>query len=86
MNKYALSNNLLTQTGSHRHDAPMYAYILEGTVQVIYDGGIVKIYEAGDSIMEAVAVIHNGKNVGNGALRILVVNIGAFGVENTVKL
>lgn len=74
------------ETGSHRHDAPMYAYILEGTVQVTYEGGIVKIYETGDSIMEAVGIIHNGKNIGNGTLRILVVNIGATGVENTVKL
>jgi quercetin dioxygenase-like cupin family protein len=73
------------ETGWHRHDAPMYAYILEGTVQVSYDGGVVNIYKAGESIMEATGVFHNGKNIGTGVLRILVVNIGASGVENTVK-
>jgi quercetin dioxygenase-like cupin family protein len=29
-------------TGLHKHDAPMYAYILEGTLTVTYEGGIVK--------------------------------------------
>ena len=73
------------ETGWHRHDAPMYAYILSGTLQVSYDGGVVKIYKAGDAILEAIGTYHNGQNIGKDPVRIIVVNIGAVGVENTVK-
>ncbi|MCX6505630.1 MAG: hypothetical protein NTU96_00940, partial [Actinobacteria bacterium] len=36
-------------TGLHKHDAPMYAYILEGTLTVTYEGGIVKEFSAGSA-------------------------------------
>lgn len=74
------------QTGMHRHDAPMYAYILSGAVTVTYDGGITKTYRKGQAIMEAVGTRHNGVNNGDEPVRILVVNMGAEGVANSVKL
>lgn len=74
------------ETGLHRHDAPMYAYILEGELTVTYDGGITKVYRAGDAIMEAVGTAHNGANAGDVPVKVLVVNMGAEGVANTVKL
>ncbi len=73
------------ETGWHRHDAPLYAHILSGVLQVSYDGGIVKTYKAGESLLEAIGTYHNGQNLGKQPVRILVVNIGAVGVENTVK-
>lgn len=73
------------ETGWHRHDAPMYAYILSGTLQVSYEGGVIKTYKTGDAILEAIGTYHNGKNPGKDPVRIIVVNIGAVGVENTVK-
>lgn len=74
------------ETGLHRHDAPMYAYVLEGELTVTYDGGTVKTYRTGEAIMEAVGTAHNGKNTGTTPVKVLVVNIGADGVANTVKL
>jgi len=74
------------QTGMHRHDAPMYAYILSGAVTVTYDGGITKTYRKGQAIMEAIGTVHNGVNKGDDPVRILVVNMGAEGVANSVKL
>lgn len=74
------------ETGLHRHDAPMYAYILEGAVTVEYQGAGTKVYPAGTALMEAVGTVHNGKNVGSVPVRILTVNIGAEGVANTVRL
>ena len=74
------------QTGWHRHDAPMYAYILSGAVTVTYDGDITKTYRKGQAIMEAVGTRHNGVNKGEEPVRILVVNLGALGVANSVKL
>ena len=74
------------ETGLHKHDAPMYAFVLEGELTVTYDGGVVKTYHAGEAIMEAVGTPHNGKNTGTTPVKVLVVNMGADGVANTVKL
>ncbi len=73
-------------TGLHKHDAPMYAYILEGTLTVTYEGGIVKEFSAGSAILEAVGTPHNGENKTDKPVKILVVNIGAEGVANSVTL
>jgi quercetin dioxygenase-like cupin family protein len=75
-----------SQTGWHRHDAPMFAYVLTGSVTVTYDGNIVKTYSAGEALMEAVGTRHNGMSTGPGPVQILVVNFGAEGVANTVVL
>jgi quercetin dioxygenase-like cupin family protein len=73
-------------TGLHKHDAPMYAYILEGTLTVTYEGGIVKEFSAGSAILEAVGTPHNGENKTDKPVKILVVNMGAEGVANSVSL
>ena len=54
-------------------------------VTVAYDGGVTKVYRAGQAIMEAVGVWHEGTNRGHSVVKVLVVNIGADGVANTVK-
>lgn len=74
------------ETGLHRHDAPMYAYVLEGELTVTYEDGTVNTYTPGTAMIEAVATAHNGKNNGSVPVKVLVVNIGAEGVSNTVKL
>jgi len=73
-------------TGLHRHDAPLYVYVLEGTITVTYDGGVVKDYSAGQAILEAVGTAHNGTNLTDAPVKLLVVNMGAEGVANTVTL
>lgn len=86
-----ISSSIITlapgaETGLHRHDAPMYAYILDGELTVTYDGGTIKTYRAGQAVMEAEGTAHNGKNSGTTPVRVLVVNMGADGVANTVTL
>jgi len=44
-----------------------------------------RTYRTGDSIMEALNVSHNGSAEGDGQVRILVVNMGAAGVANTIS-
>jgi len=73
------------ETGFHKHGAPMYAYILEGTLTVEYDAGVTKEYPAGTALMEAQGVFHNGTNKGDSTVRVLVVNMGAKGVKNSVE-
>jgi hypothetical protein len=41
------------------------------------------VYRAGDALMEAIAVAHNGRNTGSGPVRILAVFIGAEGLTPT---
>ncbi len=73
------------ETGWHKHRTPMYVYVLEGTVTVEYDAGVTKEYPAGTAIIEAVDVWHNGTNKGTDPVRMLVVNLGAKGIKNTVE-
>jgi quercetin dioxygenase-like cupin family protein len=73
-------------TGLHRHEAPLYVYVLEGTITVTYDGGVVKEYSTGQAILEAVGTAHNGTNLTDAPVKLLVVNMGAEGVTNTVSL
>ena len=73
-------------TGMHKHEAPLYVYVLEGTITVTYDGGIVKNYSEGSAILEAVGIAHNGENKTDKPVKLLVVNMGAEGVANTVTL
>lgn len=73
------------ETGWHKHKVPLYAYVLEGTVTVEYDAGVVKEYAAGTALMEAQDVWHNGTNKGDDAVRILTVYMGAEGARNSVE-
>lgn len=78
------------ETGWHEHEAPLYAYILEGTLEVTYkqlDGTEkTNTYNTGEAIMEALQTPHNGKNSTKSDVKILVVNIGSPELENTIKL
>jgi len=71
-------------TGWHRHDAPLFAYMLDGQLTVDYGEGVKKTYAQGDALLEAVGTDHQGENTGEGPMRILVVFAGAAGVLNTV--
>jgi quercetin dioxygenase-like cupin family protein len=72
------------ETGWHKHKVPLYVYILEGTVTVEYDGGVIKEYPAGTALMEAQDVWHNGTNKGDSPVRILTVYMGAKGAKNSI--
>lgn len=72
-------------TGFHRHDAPLFVYVMSGEVTVHYDGDVVKQYPAGSSFLEAQGTYHDGRNEGTEPVEIFTVSIGAEGVENTVK-
>lgn len=77
------------QTGWHLHEAPMYAYILEGTLEVTYTvDGVEKtnVYKKGEAIMEGLNTPHNGVNNTDSPVKVLVVNIGSPDAKNSVKL
>ena len=72
------------QTGWHQHDVPMFGYMLEGEITVDYGKSGTRTYRKGDALMEAIDVVHDGRNTGSGVARILAVFMGAEGVPDTV--
>jgi quercetin dioxygenase-like cupin family protein len=75
-------------TGLHRHDVPLFGYMLEGELTVAYhhpdDTVTRRTYLPGEALIEAIGTPHNGRNTGNGDVRILAVFIGAEGIPNSV--
>jgi quercetin dioxygenase-like cupin family protein len=50
------------QTGWHQHDVPMFCYMLEGEITVDYGKSGTRTYRKGDALMEAIDVVHDGRN------------------------
>jgi quercetin dioxygenase-like cupin family protein len=73
------------QSGWHQHDVPMFCYMLEGEITVDYGKSGTRTYRKGDALMEAIDVVHDGRNTGAVPARVLVVFMGAEGVPDTVK-
>jgi quercetin dioxygenase-like cupin family protein len=73
------------ETGWHRHNVPMFGYVMEGTLTVEYDAGVTKEFTTGTALMEAQGVFHNGLNRGEDPVRVLVVYMGAKGAKNVVQ-
>jgi quercetin dioxygenase-like cupin family protein len=72
------------KTGRHRHDAPLFAMILEGEVSLDYGNGVTRIFKKGDTFLEAFQTSHEGTNAGDQPVRILVVFAGSDSVKNTI--
>jgi len=73
-------------TGWHTHAVPLFVYILEGEVTVDYGSKGVKVYKAGDSLLEAENWAHNGMNKTDALVRILAVYMGAEGLANATPV
>jgi len=64
-------------TGWHTHQVPLFVYILEGEISVDYGDKGVKIYKAGDSLLEAMNWPHNATNKTDKPVKIMAVYLGA---------
>lgn len=72
------------ETGFHHHDAPLAAWVLQGTLTVDYGESGERTYQEGEAFLEAVETTHNGRSSGEEPVRILVVNMGAEGIASSV--
>jgi quercetin dioxygenase-like cupin family protein len=70
------------ETGWHTHSVPIFAYVVEGEISVDYGDKGVKVYKAGDGLLDAMNWPHDGVNKSAAPVRLLVVYIGAEGVAN----
>lgn len=59
----------------HRHDVPLFAYILEGAVELDYGAEGTLRFAAGEGLVEAMDVMHIARGVGSETARILVVEL-----------
>lgn len=73
-------------TGLHKHEVPLYAFILEGELTVDYGEGRINTYRAGDSVFEAMDVPHTGVNTGTVPMKLLAIYMGGGGKANSVPL
>jgi quercetin dioxygenase-like cupin family protein len=71
-------------TGVHRHEAPLFAMILEGELTVDYGDDGSRVFVKDDALIEAFQSNHNGTNTGAEPVRILAVFVGSDTVRNTV--
>jgi quercetin dioxygenase-like cupin family protein len=71
----------------HRHDVAVFAYVLEGTVENQFNGGVVQSHAAGESWWESPGTVHDvARNTGASAARLLIVYVGEAGKTATVPL
>ncbi|MEN3950069.1 cupin domain-containing protein [Iodidimonas sp. SYSU 1G8] len=70
----------------HRHQIPMYAYVLQGEITVDYGPHGTRTFRKGDALVEAQEVPHRGMNKGSEPVALLVVYIGAEGVASVVPV
>ncbi|HMR19294.1 MAG TPA: cupin domain-containing protein [Sphingobacterium sp.] len=65
-----------TSTGWHKHDIPLFAYILQGTLTVERENGERKQFTAGTAISEMRDQYHQGLNEGEDPLVLIAFYLG----------
>lgn len=71
------------ETGWHTHGMPTFGYVIEGELEVDYGEKGVRVYRAGEGMLEAIAAPHNGRNTGTAPMRILAIFMGADGLKTS---
>jgi len=61
--------------GRHTHPGEELGYVLEGTLQLEVDGQPPRTLKAGEVFFIPEGVVHDGKNIGSGAAKVLATYI-----------
>src|SRR5438552_10313975 len=59
------------QAGRHTDPGEELGYVVEGTLQLLVDGQPPRTLNAGEVFFVPAGVVHDGKNIGSGALKVL---------------
>ena len=70
--------------GWHKHLAPSYIYVIEGTLTIEFAEGKQQNIEQGTGFLPTLDVWHNGRNIGSGPLTALLVINGVKGKRGIV--
>jgi quercetin dioxygenase-like cupin family protein len=60
------------ETGWHEHPIPSFGLLLQGELEVTLKDGQVKRLRVGEALAEVVDTLHNGRNVGQETVKIMV--------------
>ncbi|NTW83613.1 MAG: cupin domain-containing protein [Chlorobiaceae bacterium] len=72
-------------TGWHKHPVPVYAYVQEGTITVKLDKGNSFTFSKGDAFVEVMNTVHNGINMGDVPVRLIVFYTGEEKGPNVIR-
>jgi len=72
-------------TGWHKHEIPVFAYVVEGTLDVDYENNKPVVFTKNSSIAEVKGTFHNGTNKGTGNVVIIAIYLGEKGKINSIK-
>ena len=73
------------ETGWHYHPVPSFGMLLEGEIEVEFENGETKQLKHGEAAAEAVNVLHNGRNVGDVPVKMIVFYAGTTDKPLTVQ-
>ena len=73
------------ETGWHGHPIPSFAVVVEGTLEVTLKDGRKKRVGPGEGLIEVVATLHNGRNVGKVPVKLIVFYAGVVGQALSFK-
>jgi len=57
--------------GKHTHPGEEFGYVVEGRLELMIDGQPPRMVKAGESFYVPAGLVHDGKNVGSGAAKVL---------------
>jgi quercetin dioxygenase-like cupin family protein len=69
----------------HKHPAINAAYVMEGDLTVIKEGGGEKVFHKGDAIIEMVDQWHHGENRGDKPVELIVFYAGSKNLPLAIK-
>lgn len=73
------------ETGWHLHAVPSFGMVLEGELEVQLKDGKTKLLKSGEALAEVVNTLHNGRNVGNSPVKLIVFYAGVAGQKLSEK-
>lgn len=73
------------QTGWHKHEIPVFAYVLQGTLTVELENGKKTTYIQNTTISEVFNTFHNGYNEGNEDVILIAIYLGGKGEPLSIK-
>jgi quercetin dioxygenase-like cupin family protein len=71
-------------TGWHKHEIPVFAYMVEGTLTVEYENHKPVVFTKNSSIAEVKGTYHNGTNKGTENAVIIAIYLGEKGKLNSI--
>lgn len=72
-------------TGWHKHDIPVFSYIMEGTLTVEIEDGKVMQYKENTCFSESYNIYHKGTNKENTDLVVMAIYLGGDAKELSTK-